>query len=198
LLRCEQDAVKQPDGNVRSPRHVELWIAAPSDARANRAAEIFQDSGEYVCVRPVSSLEDGAYCLHSGQLADGAAAPHFAAPFVVGGLGKPVVRAARAKQTATGAELELTLANEGDGELNDGQLVVTLQRDGATAGPEFRGRIQREVPAIAPGAETVLRVSWGIGDLPKGAYYFHGGVSDAFNLDANWRARFDSEKFEVK
>jgi hypothetical protein len=124
--------------------------------------------------------------------------PRFTAPFVVGGVGKPVLRATRVGPFQKGGRavrLEVEVENLGTGAFDAGQLVVTLQEvttvTGRRRGTTFRGRQHAMTGPIAAGTTWTKEIEWEWKDHAAGHYFFTVGLHYAGLYDFN--RLFDGE-----
>jgi hypothetical protein len=93
-------------------------------------------------------------------------------------------------------ELQVTIRNLGDGEFDDGFLVVTLQRAEA-GGSKFMRRHHEQIDPIAPMGELNVISTWDVSELKGGEYYFYGHVNYKYLWDVNSLDTFRSDRFLI-
>ena len=95
------------------------------------------------------------------------------------------------------AVLRIKIRNQGKGALNDGRLVITLQR--VTSGQSvFSGRFQPELAEIPSGETRDVELKVSTDKSPPGRYYFTIAVRQThWNGDQNELTEGKSEVFVI-
>ncbi len=176
---------------------VNAWI--PSEKVPGSRVEAIEKASKsgVICVRPLSRLPDGVYCIVNGQIKDSTPCPSFSAPFTVRGIGKPVISKTSVQVHANRVVLHASITNEGRGELNDGRLVITLQRK--TSGrSSFSGRFEPELGKIPAQQTKELELPTSTAEISPGQYYFTIAVRQTHcDGDNNELAAGKSGEFEI-
>ena len=92
--------------------------------------------------------------------------------------------------------LSLTVHNVGDGDFDDGFVVVTLQREEQSRS-KFIARQHGTIKSIAPGKTVMIAQAWDTTELDAGDYYFFGHVNYKYLWDTNRLDSFRSTLFRV-
>lgn len=196
-FQTEDLVPSQTNSNLYLPRTIDAWV--PSESMPRGGVEIVQEPvpAGLVALRPRSRLADGVYCLVEESIDDGAKLPRLSAPFTIRGVGKPTIDTTSVAIRGDQAVFQIRIRNKGKGTLNDGRMVVTLQR--VTSGRSvFSGRFQPKLGEIPPGETSDVELQISATKTPPGRYYFTVSVCQThWNGDQNKMTEGKSEEFEL-
>lgn len=165
-----------PGSHASGPR--EFWTLRDGGpwtdvkARPDLAARMKSAGNDpWSVVVPNKPLPDGAYCLHLDDLSS------FCGVFVVRGIPRLNTMSSRAvaKRETGELSLEVVLRNSGDGEFNDGCLVVRAFFEQAENSMITTPRLEwvHQLKPVAPGEEAQLELSHSTAEWVPGPYVLH-------------------------